>query len=101
MIRMLIVVLALLVAFPAFSQDSSGKDFQRTGTVDAIYATEGRIVIGDIPYPFSPNVIVHSTNSYRLPFSRVRTGVKVGFKMSSAGEITELWLLPKNYSDRR
>lgn len=101
MIRMLFVVLTLLMAVPAFSQNSSGKDFQRTGTVDGIYAAEGRIVIGDIPYPFSPNVIVHSANSYRLPFSQLRIGVKVGFKMSSAGEIIELWLLPRNYSERR
>lgn len=100
MIKTLIIALLLVLASPAFAQDSPN-GFQRSGLVDAIYAEEGRIVINDIPYPFSQNVVVHSTSSYRVPFSQVREGARVGYKMGSGGEIVELWLLPANYSDRR
>ncbi|MDH5621486.1 MAG: hypothetical protein OEY74_05335, partial [Gammaproteobacteria bacterium] len=75
--------------------------FQRTGLVDAIYVENSTIVINDQPFRFSQNVVVHSINSYRVPFTHVRTGVRVGYKMTSGGEIIELWLLPENYSDRR
>ena len=105
MIKTLIIALLLVLASPAFAQDSPKnhpiEGFQRSGLVDAIYAEEGRIVINDIPYPFSQNVVVHSTSSYRVPFSQVREGARVGYKMGSGGEIVELWLLPANYSDRR
>lgn len=71
--------------------------FQRTGLVDAIYADEGRIVINDITYQYSMNVVVHSMSSYRVPLTRVQSGAHVGYKMGTGGTIVELWLLPLNY----
>ena len=105
MIRTLIIALILILASPAWSQDLPKyypkEGFQRTGLVDAIYVETSTMVINDQPFRFSQNVVVHSMNSYRVPFTHVRAGVRVGYKMTNAGEIIELWLLPENYSDRR
>ncbi len=102
----IIIALAVMLASPAFSQDLPDhyptEGFQRTGLVDAIYIDESRIVIGDIPYQYSSTVIVHSMSStYRASISRVRSGVRVAYKMGRNFEIIELWLLPVNYSDAR
>jgi hypothetical protein len=105
MFRTLIVTLVLVLASPAFAQDLPKhypkEGFQRTGLVDAIYVEDSTMVINDIPFRFSQNVVVHSMTSYRVPFTQVREGVRVGYKMANSGEIIELWLLPDNYSDRR
>jgi len=105
MFRTLMFTLILLLAGPAFSEDLPKyfpkEGFQRTGLVDAIYVENSMIVINDQPFRFSQNVVVHSMNSYRVPFTYVRQGVRVGYKMADGGEIIELWLLPDNYADRR
>jgi hypothetical protein len=105
MIKTLIVTLILAVAGPAFSQELPKhyprEGFQRTGLVDAIYVEDSTIVINDQPFRFSQNVVVHSLTSYRVPFTHVREGIRVGYKMANSGEIIELWMLPDNYSDRR
>jgi hypothetical protein len=95
----------LALASPASAQDLPKhyptEGFQRSGIVDAIYVEDSTIVINDMPYRFSQNVVVHSMTSNRVPFTQVREGVRVGYKMASSGEIIELWMLPKNYSERR
>ncbi len=105
MIRTLIITLILVLAGPAVAQDLPKyypkEGFQRTGVVDAIHVEDSTLVINDIPHRFSQNVIVHSLNSYRVPFTHVRQGVRVGYKFANNGEIIELWLLPENYSDIR
>ena len=102
--KTLIIALAILFTIPVYSQHLPkhypAEGFQRTGLVDAVYASEYRIVINDIPYQYSKAVVVHSmSSSYRASFSRVRSGVRVAYKMGSSREIVELWLLPANYSD--
>lgn len=105
MTKTLIVTLLLALASPAFSQDFPkyypNEGFQRTGLVDAIYAEDSTIVINDQQFRYSPNVVVHSMTSYRVPFAHVREGGRVGYKMANSGEIIELWLLPDNYADGR
>ncbi|MDH3616536.1 MAG: hypothetical protein OEQ90_08695 [Gammaproteobacteria bacterium] len=73
------------------------KGFQQTGIVDAVYADEGRIVIGDISYTISPAAVVHSLSSSSDSMARVRKGRHVGFKTVGGDVIKEFWLLPKNY----
>lgn len=103
--KTLIVALAIIFLSTAYSQDFPkyypAEGFQRTGLVDAVYADELRIVINDISYQYSSSVVVHSMTSYRASFSRIRSGVRVAYKMGSHREIVELWLLPDNYSDSR
>lgn len=105
LIKTLIIATLLVLASPAFPQGMPkhypNEGFQRTGLVDAIYVEDSTIVINDQPFRFSQNVVVHSMTSNRVPFTHVRLGVRVGYKMASSGEIVELWLLPDNYSERR
>ena len=101
----IIFALVLILAGPAFSQDLPRyypqEGFQRTGLVDALYVDESRIVIDDIPYQYASSVVVHSVSSYRVSITRVRSGVRVAFKLGRNHEIVELWLVPENYSDGR
>jgi len=103
--KILIVALAIVLAGPAIAQKLPkhylAEDFQRSGVVDAVYADELRIVINDMLFYYSSNVVVHSMSSERASFSRVRSGVIVGYKVGSNREIVELWLLPPNYTDSR
>jgi hypothetical protein len=78
------------------------KGFQNTGRVDAVYAEENRVVIGDISYQMSTAVVVHSMSSYSDSLARVRAGAHVGFRLGSGGRlIEEFWLLPRNYKAPR
>ena len=75
--------------------------FQRTGTVDAVYTDEGRVVIDDVPYLVSEELVVHALNAYSVSVARIRPGIKVGFKQGNNRVISEFWLLPLNYDSRK
>jgi len=83
---------ALAQKFPAYYP----KGFQETGVIDAVYLGKGRIIIGDIAYRISPQVVVRSRSSKEDSALRLRVGAMVGFKLSG-NVITEFWLLPDNY----
>ncbi len=101
------ILFALMIAATSLAWGQSlpkhypAEGFNRTGLVDAVYPDENRIVINDMPFAYSSSIIVHSLSLNRAHFSRVRSGVRVAYKMGKANEITELWLLPANYSDAR
>jgi len=88
---------AIAVTLPGYYP---AEGFQRTGKVDAVYADEGRIVIGDISYQISDSVIVRSLSSKNDSLLRVRKGRLVGFRTSGGRVIEEVWLLPGNYKSR-
>ena len=75
--------------------------FQRTGVLDAVQTEAQRIIIGDLGYAYSSNLIVRSPRSYSVPLSRLKPGTRIGFKtLNNRGRvITEIWLLPDNYED--
>jgi len=83
---------ALAQKFPAYYP----KGFQETGVIDAVSLGKGRIIIGDIVYRVSPQVVVRSRSSKEDSALRLRVGTTVGFKMRG-NMITEFWLLPDNY----
>jgi len=89
---------AIAAGFPSYYP---AKGFQNTGRVDAVYAEDNRIVIGDISYQMSTSVVVHSLSSYSDSLARVRAGAHVGFRLGSGELIEEFWLLPGNYDNRR
>ncbi len=74
--------------------------FRNTGRVDAVYAEEGRVVIGDVSYRISDTVRVRSLSSKNDSLARVREGVRVGFRTRNGKVIEEFWLLPGNYKSR-
>ncbi len=88
---------ALAANFPAYYP---AKGFPNTGRVDAVYAEEKRVVIGDISYPISDSVVVRSPTSRNDSLARIRKGVKVGFRTKGESTIVEFWLLPSNYKSR-
>jgi hypothetical protein len=74
------------------------KGFQRTGMLDAVQLNRQRIVINDVPYSLSNNIIVHSMSSFSVPATRLRPGTIIGYSMARGGRlITEIWLLPRDY----
>jgi len=102
-----IAVIALLLAgtvaaqnLPRYYKDA---DFQRTGRVDSVQIEAQRIVIDDVSYSISSNLIVHSPKAYSVPVSNLKVGTLVGYKMLNARSrlISEVWLLPSDYNDRR
>ncbi len=74
--------------------------FRRTGTLDDVQLERMMIVINDVPYPLSSNVVIHSPVSYRVPTSRLRAGSHVGYKLSGR-LVVEVWLLPDSYKRSR
>ena len=98
----LVLAIAFVLTSTAIAADFPkyypAEGFQKTGLVDAVYAQENRIIIGDISYQMSSSVVVHSMSSYSDSLARVRPGAHVGFRLGSSGRlIEEFWLLPSNY----
>jgi len=89
---------AIAQNFPSYYPEEG---FQRTGTVNAVYYDESRIVIDDVPYHMSDAPVVHSLTAYSVSIARLRPGVKVGFKAGNRRLINEFWLLPINYDPRQ
>ena len=80
--------------------DRKSADYERTGTVDAVYLEENRIVIDDVPYGLADYLRIYSPGSKTVPRARLRSGLKVGFNAGRGRLISEIWVLPAN-SDRR
>lgn len=104
-ISKVVVLLMLLAGSAAFAELPAyyPKDgFQRTGSLDGIDLGRQSIVINDAQYYLSNNAIVHSPTNFSVPFSRLRLGSVVGYKMAPNGRmVTELWILPDGYKSRR
>ena len=84
--------------FPAYyPKDGIG----RAGVIDAVHLDENRVVIDDVQYRLSEDVVVHSLTSYSVAKSRLRPGMKVAFKAGGSRVITKFWLLPRDYDTRR
>lgn len=96
------VLLAGTVAAQNLPKYYQNADFQRTGRIDSVQIEAQRLVIDDIPYTFSSNLIVHSPRSYSVPISNLRVGSTVGYKLLNARGrlIGEIWLLPNDYNER-
>jgi hypothetical protein len=103
--RLAAVICALSLSGVAWAQSLPGyypdEGFRRTGRIDSVQGAVQRIVIDDLAYTISSNLIVHSTKAYSVPISSLEIGTHVGFKLlNSRGRIiTEIWLLPDGYRD--
>lgn len=99
------LLIALAFASTAIAQrlpaHYPSEGFQRTGIVDAVLLEENRIVIGDISYPVSKDIVIHSLTAKDVSIARLRPGVHVGIRNSRSRVLTELWLLPSNYDPTR
>ena len=99
-------VIAILLAGSVAAQDLpryyKDADFQRTGRIDSVQLKAQRIVIDDISYNISSNVIIHSPRAYNVPAANLKVGTTIGYKFLNARSrlIGEIWLLPNDYKDR-
>ena len=95
-------VMSSSLAFAALPSYYPKEGFQRVGVLDDVQLKRQMIVVNDIPYSLADSVIVHSPNSFSVPFSQLRIGAKLGYKMAAGGRlITEIWLLPSDYKNPR
>jgi len=103
--RILTTLALLLLATELFAQGLPSyyprEGFRRTAVIDLVDLEERRIVIGDSSYRLADRVVVRSLSSASDSIGRLRQGARVAFATDSNGRINEVWLLPKNYSDRR
>jgi len=105
-IRLAIAGIALLLAATGAAQDLpkyyDDAKMQRTGTIDSVQLDAQRIIIDDIPYTISKNLIIHSPRAYNVPASRLRVGKLVGYQTFAGRNrlIAKIWLLPDDYDDR-
>ena len=99
-----ILFLTIMLATTAFGRDLPAYypegEMRRAGEIDAVYMEDGRIVIDDISYPVSDDAIVHAPNAYSVSKNRLRPGTRVAFRVGQGGEISNFWLLPRNYDAR-
>jgi hypothetical protein len=99
-------VIALLLAGTVAAQNLpryyQNADFQRTGRIDSVQIEAQRVIIDDVAYSISSNLIVHSPKAYSVPVSNLKVGTLVGYKMLNPRSrlIGEIWLLPNDYNDR-
>jgi hypothetical protein len=105
MMSRLIAFTLLILSSTAFAQsfpDYYPKEgFNRTAVVDAVYPDELLIVLGDREFRMNSRPIVRSLSSRYDSMARVRPGSRVAFRLDENGEIVEIWLLPKDYVERR
>lgn len=92
---MIIAGTALAQDFPSYYPADG---FERVGVIDAVYLEEQRIVVGDVPYVLSDDLIVHSPQSYNASRAHLRPGRVIGFEPNGGEVLTRIWLLPDNYN---
>ena len=104
-----LTIIALILGF-ALATASEAQDYPpyypkngigRAGVIDAVHLDESRIVIDDVQYRLSDDVVVHALSSYSVAASRLRPGMKVAFKAGQGRVITKFWLLPRDYDTKR
>lgn len=93
-----IIACANVVAASDFPDYYPKAGFQRTGTLDSVQLDRRMIVINDVRYSLSNNLVVHSMSSYSVPVTQLTQGSTIGYSMAGGGRlITKIWLLPSDY----
>lgn len=75
--------------------------FDRIGNVDSINFETRQVIIEDMIYILSDDVVLNSLSRSSDSLGRLIKDTKVGFNFSSAGRnryIREIWLLPSTYT---
>lgn len=75
--------------------------FDRIGTIETISFETRKIIVNDVEYLLSDDVVLHSRSSSSDSLGRLIKGSKLGFNFTRAGKqryIREIWLLPSSYT---
>lgn len=92
-----ILGIALLsCAAPAQDLPESGSQsgFRRSGVVEAVDTAADVIVVDDMQFSLSANLVIHAANGQSASRGRLRPGIVIGYRQSGERLITEIWLLP-------
>ena len=95
---MMVLGIANGTQFPAH-YPSNG--FDRIGKVDDINFGTRRVIIEDMVYTLSDDVVLNSWSRSSDSLGRLIKGTQVGFDFSGTGSnryIHEIWLLPSTYT---
>jgi len=76
-------------------------NLERTGHVDAVLLEDEQIVVNDLSYRLSSNLVVHAPKIYSIPRSRLRAGQTIAFRVAGERQIMEIWILPYSYDGGR
>lgn len=88
--------LALAQSLPSYYPDR----FERTGTIDDAY--EQTIVINDVAYTLSSEIVVHSYQyESDASLTTLVPGTKIGYRIDEDRVVAEIWLLPAYYDETR
>jgi hypothetical protein len=88
--------LALAQSLPSHYPDR----FERTGTINDAY--EQTIVVNDVAFELSPEVVVHSYQyESNAPVATLVPGTKIGYRIDEDRLVSEIWLLPAYYDETR
>ena len=72
------------------------ESFQRTGIIDDVQRET--LIVNDVPYSFSDEVVVHSYLSEAMAtVNRLRLGMKIGYRVGQNRQVSEIWILPDYY----
>ena len=75
--------------------------FDRIGNVDEVNIETRKVIIEDMVYTLSDDVVLNSRSRSSDSLGRLIKGTKVGFNFSESGKnryIREIWLLPSTYT---
>ena len=72
------------------------------GTVDILKSGYTGIVIDDMSYRLSPNIVIHGNKGRIASRKDLKEGIKVGANLSSSSGssnkmIYEIWILPRTF----
>ena len=96
-----ILLMYLLTGFGAAGISAAADyEYKIVGVVDWVNVQSGKIIIGDITYHLSPNVLVRDKKNRIVKPNKLRQDSKVGansYSGDSGQQIHEIRLLPDNF----
>ena len=96
------LVLFLGLTMSAVNAAEQSYPYKIAGTVDILKSSNKGIVIDDMSYRLSPNVVIHGDKGKIASRKDLKEGIKVGANLSSysgssRGMVYEIWILPSNF----
>jgi hypothetical protein len=96
--------LLLITIAPATAVGDRQFNYQSAGTIDRVDLESGDIIIGDMLYRLSPNLLIHGKHKRAAARKDLRKGMKIGmntYRGASYGGsdiyIHEIRILPDNF----
>ncbi|MCC6208051.1 MAG: hypothetical protein IT488_07850 [Gammaproteobacteria bacterium] len=93
------------LAFAAGLPDYYPEKFDRWGVIDQLDLENRVIVVNDVGIKIAHDLRIYTTNTRFAAPQSLKPGMRIGFgttgSRSLAGPVTEVWVLPPNYTPTR